>query len=59
MPWYTLNQMAESDLRDLYRFIHHLGPAGGPAPAYVPPGEEPGTPFALFPAMTQAEPRGR
>jgi mono/diheme cytochrome c family protein len=58
MPWYTLNQMAESDLRDLYRFIHHLGPAGEPAPAYVPPGEEPGTPFALFPAMTQAEPGG-
>ena len=55
MPWYTLNQMAEADLRDLYRFIKHLGPAGEPAPAYVPPGQEPATPFALFPSVTPVE----
>jgi mono/diheme cytochrome c family protein len=54
MPWYTLNQMAEADLRDLYRFIKGLGPVGEPAPAYVPPGQEPATPYALFPSATQA-----
>ena len=49
MPWFTLNQLAEGDLRAIYRYVQHLGPAGEPAPAYLPPGEEPGTPYALFP----------
>jgi len=47
---YNLNRMDESDLRALYRFIRSLGGAGQPAPAYVPPGQEPSTPYALFPA---------
>lgn len=50
MPWFTLNIMHEEDLRALYQFLRYLGPAGEPAPAYVPPEEEPGTPHALFPS---------
>lgn len=50
MPWYSLNIMDEADLRALYQFIHSLGPAGQPAPAYVPPGQEPTTPYATFPS---------
>lgn len=50
MPWFTLNSMEEADLVALYQFIRFLGPAGQPAPAYVPPGQEPSTPFALFPS---------
>jgi mono/diheme cytochrome c family protein len=50
MPWFTLNTMDETDLRALYQFIRYLGPAGKPAPAYVPPGQEPTTPYALFPS---------
>jgi hypothetical protein len=50
MPWFNLNLMHEADLRALYQFIHYLGPAGNPAPAYVPPGQEPTTPYALFPS---------
>jgi mono/diheme cytochrome c family protein len=56
MPWYTLNQMAEEDLRALYRYVRHLGPAGQEAPAYLPVGQEPAPPFALFPSMAQVEP---
>jgi mono/diheme cytochrome c family protein len=50
MPWYTVNHMHEDDLRALYRFIRSLGDPGKPAPAYVPPGQEPSTPYALFPS---------
>lgn len=50
MPWFTLNGMEEGDLRALYRFVRYLGPGGEPAPAYVPPNEEPKTPYALFPS---------
>ena len=53
MPWFNLNSMDEADLRALYQFMRSLGDPGQPAPAYVPPGEEPKTPYALFPAPTQ------
>lgn len=50
MPWFNLNAMAEEDLRAIYQFTRSLGDPGEPAPAYVPPGQEPKTPFALFPS---------
>ena len=50
MPWYSLNIMSNEDLESIYQFIIYLGPAGEPAPAYVPPDQEPTTPYALFPS---------
>jgi mono/diheme cytochrome c family protein len=50
MPWYNLRAMTKDDLRAIYRFARHLGPAGQPAPAYVPPDKEPKPPYATFPA---------
>jgi mono/diheme cytochrome c family protein len=50
MPWYVFREMTRDDLRALYRFIRHLGPAGQQAPAYVPPDKEPKPPYATFPA---------
>jgi mono/diheme cytochrome c family protein len=49
MPWYVLHQMAKNDVRAIYRYIRHLGPAGEPAPAFVPPDKEPKPPYATFP----------
>ena len=37
-------------LRAVYRYVGSLGPAGAPAPAYVPPNQEPKPPFVTFPA---------
>ena len=50
MPWFNVRDMTTSDLRALYRFIRHLGPAGKPAPAHVPPGQTPSGPYVQFPA---------
>ncbi len=50
MPWFNLNDMNEQDLRAIYRYVRYLGPGGKPAPAYVPPDQEP-PPFALFPSQ--------
>jgi mono/diheme cytochrome c family protein len=51
MPWFNLNTVKEADLRDIYRFIVSLpGGKGTPAPAFVPPGQEPKTPYASFPS---------
>lgn len=50
MPWYALNIMKKEDLNDLYQFIRSLGSSGESAPAYLPPGQEPATPYAQFPS---------
>jgi mono/diheme cytochrome c family protein len=49
MPWFNLRDMSDPDLRAVYRYLRHLGPAGGPAPTYVPPEQTPGGPFVQFP----------
>jgi mono/diheme cytochrome c family protein len=49
MPWFALHEMSERDLRALYRFVRARGPAGAPAPDYVPPGENPKGPYVQFP----------
>ena len=49
MPWFALHAMTEQDLRAIYRLVRYLGPAGEPAPAFVPSGQEPKGPYVLFP----------
>ena len=49
MPWFALRAMTDADLRALYRYVRHLGPAGTEAPAYVPPDREPNPPYVQFP----------
>lgn len=48
MPWFSLGYMKDDDVRAIYRFIKSLGPAGEPAPAFVPPGGEVKTPVMDF-----------
>lgn len=50
MPWFNLHDMTTRDLRAMYRYIRHLGPAGKPAPAYVAPDQTPSGPYVQFPA---------
>jgi mono/diheme cytochrome c family protein len=50
MPWFNVRDMTTSDLRAMYRYIRHLGPAGKPAPAFVPPDQTPSGPYVQFPA---------
>lgn len=54
MPWFTVNQMKDEDLRAIYQFIRHLGPGGNPAPDALPPGKEAPPPFVLFPSPPPA-----
>jgi len=48
MPWFNLAAMSDGDLRAIRRYALSLGEPGAPAPAYVPPGEEPSTPYIVF-----------
>jgi mono/diheme cytochrome c family protein len=58
MPASNVRAMSEDDRRALYRFIHSLGPAGEPAPAYLPPGTEAPPPYVkwVLPAPPAATP---
>jgi hypothetical protein len=58
MPWYSVNEMKEKDLRALYQFIRSFKLLGEPAHPFVPPGIEPDTPYALFPSPP-AEEKGK
>ena len=45
MPFYNVHDMDESDLRSFYLYVKSLGDPGDPMPEYVPPGQEPKTPY--------------
>ena len=49
MPWFNLRAMSDADLSAIYRFAKASGPAGQPAPAYLPPGQQPPQPYIQFP----------
>jgi mono/diheme cytochrome c family protein len=48
MPWPSLHHMTDEDLSSLYAYITNLGPAGTHAPAALPPGQTPTTPYIVF-----------
>ena len=50
MPWFNLRDMTDRDVKAIYAYLKHLGPAGQPAPQYVPPDRTPNGPFVQFPA---------
>jgi mono/diheme cytochrome c family protein len=49
MPWFNLRDMSDRDLKAIHAYVKHLGPAGHPAPQYVPPDQTPSGPFVQFP----------
>ena len=48
MPAANVRAMSGDDRRALYHFIRSLGPAGAPAPAYLPPGAEASMPYVKW-----------
>ncbi len=53
MPWWALNEMKEEDLSAVYQYIKSLGSAENPVPSFVPPTEEPKTPYIRWPEPPQ------
>ena len=50
MPWWLLHDMNRPDRTALYAYVRWLGPAGGPAPSFMPPDQEPVGAVVQFPA---------
>jgi mono/diheme cytochrome c family protein len=49
MPWFNVRAMSDAELKAIYAFTRSLGPAGVPAPAYVPAGQKAQGPVVQFP----------
>ena len=49
MPWFSLRDMNNADLKAIYAYIRKAGPAGEAAPAYQPPGQAVQGPVVRFP----------
>lgn len=58
MPDFAVRAMHEDDRRALFRFIRSLGPGGGKAPEYLPPGATPPPPYLqlVLPPAPPAQP---
>ncbi len=52
MPWWTLRDTSDADLKAMYRYIRSLGPAGQPAPAFLAPDQTPKPPYNQLPDMS-------
>ena len=48
MPDFAVRAMSREDRKALFHFIRSLGPDGTPAPAYLPPGQEPPLPYVQW-----------
>jgi len=49
MPWFALRDMTDRDVKAIYAYLRHAGPAGQPAPAALAPGVEPPEPVFRAP----------
>ncbi|MFN4142157.1 c-type cytochrome [Aestuariivirga sp.] len=47
MPYFNVHAMDEGDLRSLYQYLVSLGEPGDAPPEFVPPGQEPKTPYIV------------
>ena len=49
MPWWSMKETTDPDLRAMYQYIKSLGPAGRDAQPYLPPDKEPRQPYNQAP----------
>lgn len=48
MPYFNVHALDETQMRSLHMYIASLGAPGDPAPLFVPPGQQPKTPYIVF-----------
>lgn len=59
MPWSNIHAMSDQDLLAIHAYLVKMRPAGSAMPAYVPPDQEPRTPYIdLMPRNLPQPPSG-
>jgi mono/diheme cytochrome c family protein len=49
MPWWSIRETTEADLRAMYKYVRSLQPVGEAAPAFLAPGVVPKPPYNQLP----------
>lgn len=49
MPWWSVREYDDAELRAIYRYIRSLMPSGSPAPAFLPAGQTPPGVYNVLP----------
>ena len=52
MPWWSVRDMNDDDLRAMYRYIRSLSPLGSAAPDFLPADKEPNPPYNQMPDLS-------
>jgi len=52
MPWWSMRDHTDDELKAMYQYIRSLTPLGEPAPAFLPPDQEPPRPYVQLPDMS-------
>jgi len=54
MPWWSIREYDDAELRAIYRYVRSLAPLGQPAPTFLPPDVAPPPPFNVLPDCSGA-----
>jgi mono/diheme cytochrome c family protein len=54
MPWWSVRDTNDDDLRMIYRYVKSLSPLGAPAPEFLPANQQPLPPYNQLPDMSFA-----
>lgn len=52
MPWWSMRDHTDDELRDMFHYIRSLKPLGPAAPAFLPPDQSPKPPYQQLPDMS-------
>lgn len=52
MPWWSIRETSDADLRAIYKYIRSLQPVGTPGPTFLAPGEVPTPPYNQLPDLS-------
>ena len=52
MPWWSMRDHTDEELKAMYHYIRSLMPVGKPAPSFLPPDQVPRPPYQQLPDMS-------
>jgi hypothetical protein len=52
MPYWSLRDTKDNDLRAIYQYVRSLAPLGVPAPTFLTPDREPPRPYHQLPDLS-------
>jgi mono/diheme cytochrome c family protein len=56
MPWWSMRDHTDEELRAMYHYIRSLKPLGKAAPSFLPPDQVPTPPYQQLPDMSLKQP---